>query len=585
MRIHSATIPAEVLKARPRDAYYARQKQAFALAFIVVAVVPLLVLNQNASRFYQDSWMEKTSLELAGMARDRRELVDFFLRSQETQLASLVELHRPADLTGPRLEALLRTVNASGVISDLGVVDRHGNHLAYAGAFRKELAGRNYAGAEWFVEVMRAGRYVSDVFPGYRKVPHIIVAVADARREWILRATIDSAFFNGLVASANVGPGGDAFIVNRRGELQTPSRHGHDRLPLEEVTRFAALADSGRRSAAVEGSLYAVEWVNGGTWLLALETNVDSSLWAFQRARRRNGLFIAAVAAAVVLLAVLVTRSMVGRLARAERQRQLLGDQVREVEKMALVGRLAASVSHEINNPLQIISEHSGLLDELLDDASASGAADVGECRRSVQKIRDQVRRATAITRRLLGFSRAPERERARTDVNSTVEETIALLEGEAARHGIAIVRDYQPDLVPVLSDASQLQQVFLNVLGNAIDAMGEGGELRVSTRSDGRSLLVQFLDSGPGLSAEARERIFDPFFTTKQNGKGTGIGLYVSHAIAERLGGDLTAANRAEGGCAFTVRLPAEGEVSSRPADAVAPAPASHGAAKERHG
>jgi two-component system NtrC family sensor kinase len=169
--------------------------------------------------------------------------------------------------------------------------------------------------------------------------------------------------------------------------------------------------------------------------------------------------------------------------------------------------------------------------------------------------------------------------------VNSTVEETIALLEGEAARHGIAIVRDYQPDLVPVLSDASQLQQVFLNVLGNAIDAMGEGGELRVSTRSDGRSLLVQFLDSGPGLSAEARERIFDPFFTTKQNGKGTGIGLYVSHAIAERLGGDLTAANRAEGGCAFTVRLPAEGEVSSRPADAVAPAPASHGAAKERHG
>jgi len=585
MRIHSATIPAEVLKARPRDAYYARQKHAFALAFIVVAVFPLLVLNQNASRFYQDSWMEKTSLELAGMARDRRDLVDFFLRSQETQLASLVELHRPEDLTRPRLEALLRTVNGSGVIADLGVVDRRGDHLAYAGAFRKELAGRNYAGAEWFAEVMRAGRYVSDVFPGYRKVPHIIVAVADARREWILRATIDSAFFNGLVASANVGPGGDAFIVNRRGELQTPSRHRHERISPDEVTRFAALAGSGGRSGAVEGSLYAVEWVNGGTWLLALETNVDSSLEAFQRARRRNGLFIAAATTAVVLLAVLVTRSMVDRLARAERQRQLLGDQVREVEKMALVGRLAASVSHEINNPLQIISEHSGLLDELLDDASASGAADVGECRRSVRKIRDQVRRATAITRRLLGFSRAPERARALADVNRTVEETLALLEGEAARHGIAIVRDYQPDLPPILTDASQLQQVFLNVIGNAIDAMGEDGEIRVSTRSDGRSLLVRFLDSGPGLSAEARARIFDPFFTTKQNGKGTGLGLYVSRAIAERLGGDLTAANRAEGGCAFTVRLPADGDPSSRPADAVEPATASHGFAKERHG
>lgn len=584
MRIHSATIPAEVLRARPRDAYYARQKQVFALAFIVVGVVPLLVLNQNASRFYQDSWTEKTSLELAGMARDRRELVDFFLRSQETQLASLVELHRPEDLTGPRLEALLRSVNGSGVIADLGVVGRNGDHLAYAGAFREELAGRNYAGADWFAEVMRTGRYVSDVFPGYRRVPHVIIAVADARREWILRATIDSGFFNGLVASANVGPGGDAFIVNRRGELQTPSRHGHERFSPEEVARLAALADRGSASGPADGSLYAVERVNHGTWLVVLETNVASSLAAFQRARRRNGLFIAVAAAAVVLLAVLVTRSMVDRLARAERQRQALGDQVREVEKMALVGRLAASVSHEINNPLQTISQHSGLLDELLDDASAAnGAVDVAECKRSVGKIRDQVRRATVITRRLLGFARAPERERAPADVNRAVEETLALVEGEAARHRIAIVRDLQPDLAPIVTDAAQLQQVFLNVLGNAIDAVGDAGEIRVSTRRDGASLLVQFLDSGPGLSAEAQARLFDPFFTTKPSGKGTGIGLYVSHAIAQRLGGDLTAANRAGGGCAFTVRLPAGGDAASPPADAAAPA--SNGAAKERHG
>jgi two-component system NtrC family sensor kinase len=108
-----------------------------------------------------------------------------------------------------------------------------------------------------------------------------------------------------------------------------------------------------------------------------------------------------------------------------------------------------------------------------------------------------------------------------------------------------------------VVTDASQLQQVFLNVLGNAIDAVGDGGEIRVSTRSAPGSLFIQFLDSGPGLSAEARRRIFDPFFTTKPSGKGTGLGLYVSQAIAERLGGDVTAANRAEGGCAFTVRIP----------------------------
>jgi two-component system NtrC family sensor kinase len=556
VRIHTATIPAEVLRVRPREAYYARQKQLFALAFVVVAVVPLLVLHQNASRFYQDSWMERTSAELAGMAADRRELVDLFLRAQEAQLASVVELHRPGELAGPRLDAVFRALNRSGVITDLGVIDARGDHLAYVGPFRDQLAGRNYAGTEWFAEVMRAGRYVSDVFAGYRKVPHIIVAVADRRGEWILRATIDSALFNGLVASANVGPGGDAFIVNRRGELQTPSRHGHERISADEVARFAALAGGGPRAEADGGSLFSAAWLHGGSWLLVLETDVRSSLAAHHRARRRNALFIAAASAAVALVAVLVTRSMVGRLARAERERQALTDRVREVEKMALVGRLAASVSHEINNPLQIVSEHAGLLDELLEDGAASGRADVAECRRSVGKIREQVRRATAITRRLLGFSRAPARERSPADLNRTVEETIALLEGEAARHRIAIVRDYQPDLAPVVTDAPQLQQVFLNVLGNAIDAIGQGGEIRVSTRSEGRSHVVQFLDSGPGLSAEARERIFDPFYTTKPSGKGTGLGLYVSHAIAERLGGELTAANRAEGGCAFTVRL-----------------------------
>ena len=98
MRIHVARIPAQALKVRPREAYYARQKRVFAVAFVLVALLPLVVLNENASRFYRDSWVEKTSLELAGMARDRRDLVDLFLRSQETQLASVVALHQAAEL-------------------------------------------------------------------------------------------------------------------------------------------------------------------------------------------------------------------------------------------------------------------------------------------------------------------------------------------------------------------------------------------------------------------------------------------------------------------------------------------------------
>jgi two-component system NtrC family sensor kinase len=557
MRLYAATIPAEALQVRSRAAFYARQRRLFALAFALVAIVPLLVLSTNASRFYLDSWMEKTSLELAGLTQDRRELVDLFLRTQEAQLASLVELHHPAELTEARVEALFRALQRHGVITDLGVIDRQGRHLAYAGPFQHELAGRNYAEAEWFVEVMRTGRYVSDVFTGYRKVPHLVVAVADLRKAWLLRATISSELFNGLVASANVGPGGDAFIVNRQGQLQTPSRHGHTQLSPDELARLGALADSGRSSDARGGALFSAARLNGGSWLLVLEANLEASLASYRRARQRDGFLTAGAAALIVLVAVLVTRSMVNRLAEADRQRVVLTDRVRQVEKMALVGRLAASVAHEINNPLQIISEHAGLMDELLGEEASRRVPHRDEHQRSLQKVREQVTRASAITHRLLGFSRAPEKAWALTDVHQLLEDTIGLLEGEARRHRIQLARRYQAAPAEVLTDASQLQQVVLNVLSNAMDAVGSAGEIVVSTRTDGDWLCIDLADSGPGLPAEALEHIFEPFFTTKQSGKGTGLGLFVSRTIAERLGGDLTANNRAEGGASFTVRLP----------------------------
>ena len=560
MRIHAATFAADALEIGPRDAWYARQKRLFAAAFVAVSLVPLGALHLSASRLYEASWMKRTSTELAEAARSRREVVDRFLTTQERQLATFVELYGPAELARGKLQDLFRAASRSGVITDLGVVDRAGRHLAYAGPFAKELAGRDYSGAPWFAEVTRTGRFVSDVFTGYRNVPHIIVAVTDERKEWILRATIDSELFHGLVTSANVGPGGDAFIVNARGELQTPSRHGHPRFDAAEVARLAALADGGGPADVAGGMLTSAVRLNGGAWLLVLETDVEASLAAFHAARRRDTAIIAVAALMVVAIAVLLTRSMVERLATAERQRAALSERMRDVEKMALVGRLAASVAHEINNPLQTISEHAALLLETLEDAPPPDPVDAGEYRHSLRKIREHVKRASTITHRLLGFSRAPERAGAPADLNRAVEETIGLLEGEARRHRITIARDFQAGLAPVWTDASQLQQVFLNVLGNALDAIGEDGEIRITTRAEGDFLRVDFLDTGPGLPPGGARRVFEPFITTKPEGKGTGLGLYVSHDIAERLGGDLTAANRSGGGSAFTLRIPRQG-------------------------
>lgn len=542
----------------PRDAYYSRQKYLFALVFVVVSIVPLVVLDYNASRFYRRSWMEQTSRELATLAGDRREIIDRFLATQVDQLAGFVSLYDPQALREHgRLAALFTALNRSGVITDLGVIDRHGNHLAYQGPFAKELSGKNYAAAEWFAEVMKNGRYVSDVFSGYRKVPHLIVAVADPAKSWILRATIDSGLFHGLLQTAHVGPDGDAFIVNRRGELQTPSRLGRVSVTPEEFALFSALADGGGRAARKDDMIHCATYLNGGQWLLVLDTNVESSLAAYNDARRRDAALVVVASALIVLVAVLLTRSMVGGLARAEHERSVLTNQVAEVEKMALIGRLAASVAHEINNPLQLISDQAGLMGDLMEDEDPAVLVHAADYGKALGKIRTQIGRAGAITHRLLGFSHRPEGKSVETDLNQTVEETVALFEHEAKRHHIVIVRHYQDGLPTVRNDPAQLQQVILNVLHNAMDAIGRDGAIEIASRIAGDRLIVDFADSGPGLTPEVLEHLYDPFFTTKPKGKGTGLGLYVSRDIVARLGGELVAANRSGGGAVFSLCLP----------------------------
>jgi two-component system NtrC family sensor kinase len=194
-----------------------------------------------------------------------------------------------------------------------------------------------------------------------------------------------------------------------------------------------------------------------------------------------------------------------------------------------------------------------------MDEEDPDAVIHFDDYRQAVGKIRTQVGRTSTITRRLLGFSRAQDYAPSATDINLAVEETVALLEYEAKRHRIVITRHYQDGLPLISTDTGQFQQVILNILHNAMDAIGQDGAIEVASRSDGDHIVVDFADSGPGLPAEVMEHLYDPFFTTKPKGKGTGLGLYVSRDIMARLGGELTANNRDSGGAVFSVHLPLE--------------------------
>jgi len=260
-----------------------------------------------------------------------------------------------------------------------------------------------------------------------------------------------------------------------------------------------------------------------------------------------------------IAIAPLVTRDgqRIGRLIifddvteREELERRLI-----QADKLSSIGLLAAGVAHEVNTPLAVISTYAQMLaKQLMGDEQKT---------RILDKIARQTFRASEIVNSLLNFSRTSGTEYEPLDLNRVIRETVSLLEHQFEKLGIEIVYELAPELPPVRGNAGKLQQVFLNLLLNARDAMaglpeGRPRRLFLSTSSDGATVKAEVRDTGPGIPPEHLPRIFDPFFTTKGARKGTGLGLSVSYGIVEEHGGLIEAGSLPSGGAVFRLEFPA---------------------------
>jgi len=223
--------------------------------------------------------------------------------------------------------------------------------------------------------------------------------------------------------------------------------------------------------------------------------------------------------------------------------------QLVQSEKLAATGRLAASLAHEINNPLQIIHNSLQLLLTLPFGPDKQ--------QEYLQMASEEVERLVELVTRILDFARPSRRKKQPADVNDAVEKALNLTAKYLQHNDITLHRDLALDLPPVAAVADELGQVFLNLVLNAVDAMPHGGTLHVSSRlGDDGHLVVAFTDSGPGITPEHLAQIFEPFFSTKEGG--TGLGLSISYDVVERHGGDIVVESVVGKGTTFTVRLPA---------------------------
>ena len=541
---------------------YTRLQWKIILLTMLVTFTPLFLLGIIMYRQFAGLYTEKVREQIQVRAIAQAEALDLFLKERTAILGTIAETHTfQSVVTEENLARKLAVMNLwAGAFVDLGVIDATGQQLAYVGPY--DLRGRNYGEQAWFAEVMSKGVYISDVYPGFRKVPHFIIAVRrqENQRTYILRATIDSEIFGRIVQGAMIGKTGDAFLVNEEGVVQTRPRFGAgilEKAPVtissfgKQTTTFEEMSTSNRNL------LVAGTWLKNKNWLLAITVDIDNELAGLFATRTIQITIIAAGVLAILLTTVFTTRLMVGQLLRSETRVKEMNAQLMQSDKLAALGKMAAGVAHEINNPLAVILQKTGWIQDLLDEDDLKGSANYQEFRASVAKIEEHVERARKVVHNMLGYARRMEPRMEDVRINETINQTIDILENFARNNTIDIQTDLAEDIPVIGGDQAQVQQVILNLVTNAIDAIGKDGTVTVRSRRTKTEIRVTVADTGPGIPENVQRVIFDPFYTTKSAGKGTGLGLWISYNIIEKMGGRISVKSREGEGAEFTIQLP----------------------------
>ncbi|MEW6079212.1 MAG: ATP-binding protein [Thermodesulfobacteriota bacterium] len=551
--------------------YYQSLSRNMIVSVITVSFAPMLLVIFILLHQFSTAYHEKTYAHLTELVQKHKQQIDTFLNEKLANIRFLAitrtyETLNDNDFLEKKLFYLRE--DYGNVFVDLGIVDGKGDQVAYAGPHG--LANVNYAGADWFKNAWDSDTYISDVFLGFRGTPHFIITVKhkDDERPFLIRATIDFMAFNSLVQNLRIGKTGYAFILNRDGKFQTQPTAGITIEPSEYmffweevekahnnilITRLADDTDM--------DNLYAVGSLKNGDWLLIVKQQSADAFSDLKRMRIISLIIFLFGGAAIVFMAIYISQRMVRRIRRADIAKEGMNQQIIETGKMASIGELAAGIAHEINNPVAIMVEEAGWIGDLLEEEDLAGSANLKEFKRALAQINTQGKRCKEITHKLLSFARKTDSTTKDVQINDLVVEIVNLSRQMAKYNKVVIETDLQKDLPYIMISPSEMQQVLLNLINNALDAMEKtGGVIRISTKvseiKPGHIVIV-VEDTGPGIPEANLPRIFDPFFTTKPVGKGTGLGLSICYGIINKMGGKIDVQSAVEKGARFRIWVP----------------------------
>ncbi|MBU1342431.1 MAG: two-component sensor histidine kinase [Proteobacteria bacterium] len=544
----------------PQD-HYSALKRNIIIIMLLITTLPLATMIIINYFQYKSHLRNQIIAPLFAMADKTRHSFDLFLDQRLAIIRFISTTYNFEDLSNEQnIKKVLISIKKewSGFV-DIGLINGQGDLVSYAGPY--SLLGKNYSEQLSFQETQIKGHYISNVFLGFRKYPHIVMAVqhlTDDGQTWILRATIDTDFFDSLISSMGLPRQTDAFLINRDGILQTNSLYYGNTLekcPLE-------LPRVNFKSNSIEG----IDDKNQAIFLVASPFSIASYIlvivWpqsvALQSwyALKTEMIIIFFISLAIIIFAVLkMTHVLITRIKTSDEHRENVLTELQHAQKLSSIGRLSAGVAHEINNPLAIINEKAGLMSDLIELSK-----DFNEKTKFIEltdAILNSVKRCKKITHRLLGFSKRIDIKIEPININHIIHEVLDFLEKDILYRKIEINLLLSESLASIHSDQGLIQQILVNLLTNAFAAVEEYGRVEIETHNltDGR-IILKISDNGCGIPKDVIKNIFDPFFTTKKE-KGTGLGLSITYGIIKKLGGEISVSSKPGEGSVFSIELP----------------------------
>jgi two-component system, NtrC family, sensor kinase len=566
-----------------RDTLYSKENiWKIIIIFIGITFISIILITGIIQHRFNIFSYEIVHAHFEELVRGHKQHIDFFLNEKVSNIRHLSrnvdpELFEDNPFLQERLHNLQEDYNLDFV--DLELVDENGHQVAYAGP--SEFKNIFHGNTGWFKQTMETGYYISDVIKGPKNQPQLMVAtkVQNENSQGILKATIDVAYFNSLLQNLKVGETGTAFILNRNGEVQVPppgkititpqqylslfdkdnqteNFNGDDNEPL--VSHSDSIISVEKLTGSNQKIIIGSAFLKNNEWILIFQEDMDEALAGLNFSRIFvNLIFLLSCLGLILSCILLFLRSRKHKSKVDSGKELVMTEQFIETDKLDSIGELASGIAHEINNPVAIMVEEAGWVQDLIHEGIDKND-NLEEFIRAMKQIETQGHRCKEITRKLLSFGRKFDSRIENIQLNDLIEEVVTLSSEKARHANVKIHTKLDPHLPEIPASVTEMQQVLTNIINNGLDAMeNKGDRLDIISMLQKDQIIITIRDNGPGIQSINLNRVFDPFFSTKPVGKGSGLGLSICYSIIKKMGGRIDFESVLGEGSAFHIVLP----------------------------